>query len=98
MVSHGGQVILEVGAERRRQQEAEGWSLEHDDQHSVNGWVTLLTRYLGYAAHEAEQMDGDGYRKRLIQVAAITVAAIESYDRATEGQGYSGEHYLDWRR
>lgn len=86
-------VIEEIVQERERQQHTEGWTLEHDDRHSVAQWMMLLTRYLGRACEEAEIQNGDGYRRRLVQVAAIAAAAVESYDRATAL--YSPEHYLD---
>lgn len=95
---HTGRVLAEIGDERQRQQQAvhgtrafaqsvEAWSLEHDDQHTVNDWAALIGRYLGRAGDAAEVAGGDEYRRGLIKVAAITVAAIESLDRAREFAG-----------
>lgn len=35
LLAWGSQAVLDVAAERRRQLEAEGWTPEHDDQHSA---------------------------------------------------------------
>lgn len=76
-------VLAEVGNERLRQQDGEAYRLEHDDAHSVNDWIALVTRYIGRAADEADlYRNPEGYRRRLVQAAAIAVAAIESFDRA----------------
>jgi hypothetical protein len=55
---------------------------EHDDQHSREEWLNLLVRHLGLATD-----DGSGraaevrYRQQLLRVAALALAALESYDR-----------------
>lgn len=74
-------VLAAVRAERERQQAEEGWSPEHDDAHVVHDWVSLMVRYLGRAMDAAEEHNPDRYRARLVQVAAIAVAAAESLDR-----------------
>ena len=35
LLAWGSQAVLDVAAERRRQIEAEGWTPEHDDEHST---------------------------------------------------------------
>ena len=35
LLAWGSQAVLDVAAERRRQIEAEGWTPEHDDEHSA---------------------------------------------------------------
>lgn len=91
--AHTGRVVAQIEAERQRQREevhgtrataqlVESWSLEHDDQHTVNDWAALIARYLGRAGDAAEAGGADEYRRGLVKVAAITVAAIESLDRA----------------
>lgn len=79
-------VANEVVVERIRQREAESWSEDHDDLHTVNDWVALIVRYSGRAMDAAEMADVSMlyrpvYRRRLVQVAAIAVAAVESLDR-----------------
>lgn len=81
-------VLAEVGNERLRQQDGEAYRLVHDDAHSVNDWIALIARYVGRAADEADlHRNPDGYRRRLIQAAAIAVAAVESFDRAIASTG-----------
>lgn len=91
--THRNEILAEVASERHRQQDQKLWSQDHDDMHSVNDWAALITRYTGRALEAAEVARADAnderplagpmYRMRLIQVAAIALAAIESYDRAT---------------
>lgn len=38
-------IIEEIAAERRRQQDKEGWSLEHDDEHSDGSLAILAACY-----------------------------------------------------
>ncbi len=56
-----------------------------DDLHSLEGWVALLTRHVGLATAESPgQRDGDTtarFRKQMIRVAAVAVAAVEAIDR-----------------
>lgn len=94
-------VLDDVRSERERQQSVEGWTPQHDDVHSVSEWVTLITQYLGRgidAAMEAERYQEAGlsasyeaqvsmYRRRLVQVAALTIAAVESLDRLEVAHG-----------
>lgn len=95
--------LEDVIAERERQQWQEGWTREHDDQHSHGE----LAHAAGCYAHAAgEQADGtmpqptDGLipflwpfhwrwwkprdqRRNLVRAAALLLAAIEQFDRAT---------------
>lgn len=77
-------VLADIGSERSRQQAAKNWTLDHDDAHTVNDWIALLTRWQGRAMEAATGGDVAAYRQRLVQVGAITVAAIESLDRMTQ--------------
>lgn len=85
------QVFADVRAERNRQQAdphrgGEGYTLAHDDQHSVDEWAEHVTTYLT-SATDAAMLDTDEaraeYRRRMVQTAATTIAAIESFDRVT---------------
>ncbi|MFN6998899.1 MAG: hypothetical protein ACK4ST_02555 [Elioraea tepidiphila] len=91
-------VIDEIAAERRRQIEVEGWTLEHDDQHQ-SGELAAAAGI--YALYDVLPDDGlrdrliskcwpwDDYswkpkdrRRDLIRAAALIVAEIERLDRA----------------
>lgn len=50
-----GTVLQEVGAERRRQVEVEGWTAEHDDEHAPND---LLRAAIAYAWAQADSGSG----------------------------------------
>lgn len=76
-------VIEEVQAERERQDEQWGGP-DHDDEHSAEKWCDLVYEYLSRAWQTRHLQPSDGYRKRMVQVAALAVAAIESHDREIE--------------
>ena len=57
------------------------WSIEDDVLHSHCEWITILTQWLGKAGSSARGGDAPAFRKRLVQVAAICMAAIEALDR-----------------
>lgn len=67
----------EVNAERAKQDEQWGGS-KHDDAHELLDWVAYMEHQL-YRATTAET-DAE-WRERLIKVAALAVAAVESLDR-----------------
>ena len=58
------------------------WSVEDDVLHSDCEWVTILITWLGKAGSAARSGDKSTLRKRLVQVAAISMAAVEALDRA----------------
>lgn len=68
------QVINEVVAERRRQDEKWGGP-EHDDQHLTDDFFSLIDARITY------NMKISDSRKALIEIAALAVAAVESLDR-----------------
>jgi hypothetical protein len=76
-------ILSEVREERTRQQEELGYALDHDAGHNPADWVALLARYVGRAGDGGDVGDALAYRRRLVQVAAIAVAAVESLDRVT---------------
>ena len=88
-------VIDEIAAERKRQVEKEGWSLEHDDHHSTGDLARLATMYAIPGPHGriyeemvlawGEVPDWVKHKDRrsdLIRAAALIVAEIERLDRA----------------
>lgn len=68
-------ILQEIAAERKRQDEKYG--ARHDDQHDVIDWQAFIE----YQLDEAVMADADDARERFIKVAALAVAAVESYDR-----------------
>lgn len=69
-----------VAAERKRQDDKWGGAA-HDDQHSTASFVQLIEDYAGWARTMAGMNSPAKARNRLIQVAALAVAAVESIDR-----------------
>ncbi len=63
---------------RRRIYQDEKWGgPEHDDSETQENWQSYITEYAN-ATGRAEQYD---FRKRMIDVAALAIAAVESHDR-----------------
>ena len=74
-------VLKEVALERAIQDAKWG-----QQNHGVADWMLVLSEEFGEAAKEANEVrfrekSVYDYRKELIQVAAVAVAAIESLDR-----------------
>lgn len=70
-------VYDEIRAEREHQDAKWGGPM-HDDDHDEFDWLSYLDEHLGKArnAHETGT-----YRRQLVRVAALAVAAVESFDR-----------------
>lgn len=81
-------VYDEIKAERDRQ-DAE-WGTEHDDTHRCTDWEHLIPRY-SRRAFEERMLTGNhdlsGWRRRMIQVAALATAAVEWHDRREDARG-----------
>lgn len=85
-------ILSEVTAERQRQDGLWGGAA-HDDSHDLADWLVILARHVGLggwdgspedACHKTEatgKYDPARYRKQLVRVAAVAVAALESFDR-----------------
>jgi hypothetical protein len=75
------EVLQEIREERARQ-DAEWGGPEHDDQHTPGDWVHII---YGLTSQANPPGPGDlaGFRKKMVQVAATAVAAVESLDRCT---------------
>lgn len=65
-------------ASARARQIACGYGDEHDDEHSAEEMEQLIRHQLRKAAAETND---DGYRRRLVKVAACALAALLSWDR-----------------
>lgn len=85
-------ILAEVSAERDRQDGMFGGA-GHDDTHSATDWVSILVRHLGLAVDDGSPAgvclmtdhcagaDPVRYRRQMVRVAAIAVAAVETFDR-----------------
>jgi hypothetical protein len=96
-------VIGDITEERRRQIEVEGWTPEHDDEHSprkgrgeVGPLVEAAACYLFGSTGtldlswpwSRDWWKPKGRRRDLVRAAALIIAEIERIDRAhTEGGG-----------
>jgi len=71
------EIIRDIFAERNRQNEIWGGA-EHDNKHGLSDWI----RFIGHQVnHMAGLKPSDDPRERLVRVAALAVAAMESYLR-----------------
>lgn len=73
-------VLSEVAAERARQDEQWGGP-EHDDEHVPFEWNGFIGLQLDAADRATVKRDRAQWRERMIKIAALAVAAIESHDR-----------------
>ena len=83
----------------RTLQLAQGWTPQHDDWHSVSGWVSLLAERLGTIA-AADRFDGpltlaDDASREQCQQAAIQLAALAW---AMLAASYRGDLYASGER
>jgi hypothetical protein len=83
MILDGFRVLSEIADERRRQDELWGGSY-HDDEHGEYEWIDIIDHYVDQARF-ATRSPAKDYRTELVKVAALAVAAIESYDRKQKG-------------
>jgi hypothetical protein len=92
----------EIKSERLRQNEEWGGAV-HDDVHEPEKWVGFLRHQIRLADRAAcslatDEITGgeekaliDGYRERLIKIAAVAIAAAESLDRIMEKRAGSSD-------
>lgn len=85
-------IMAEICAERARQDELFGGPA-HDDRHSLEQWIVNLACHLGMASWDGtpedvcfmtqatRKYDPVRYRRELVRVAAVAVAALEAFDR-----------------
>ena len=87
-MSNRGVICAEL-MERREQQDVQYGGEQHDDAHVLNDWVVLVSRYATDAApnpvckHDLDYSPEDlaRFRHRMLDAAALAMAAIESLDR-----------------
>ena len=78
-------VLAEIASERQLQ-DAKWGGPRWDDSHSVNDWIAITARHLGLAGNDGDSdlLDDDQvrrYRKQMLRVSALALAAVESIDR-----------------
>jgi hypothetical protein len=76
--------VLEDVLEERISQDAQWGGPAHDDEHSVFEWYGFIEHQMELLAVEQQGHDVDDIptaRARLVKIAALAVAAIESLDR-----------------
>lgn len=73
----------QIAGERERQNDKWGGP-SHDLQHGPRDWAAFITEHLGKALSAKRPEE---YRRRMLQVAALSVAAIETLDRQQGGEG-----------
>lgn len=94
--THREKILSEIEAERRRQDELFGGA-DHDSKHSLAQWLVIIMTHVGLAGWDGSpddvclpneatrKYDPERYRKELIRVAAVAVAALEDFERKSEG-------------
>lgn len=89
-------VVLDLFAERDRQ-DAQWGGPDHDDTHTGSDWLIYIEHQRATAYQETLSDDGDsivdpeGYRQRMVKIAALAFAAIESLDRSHPRPAPGGE-------
>lgn len=77
----------------RMAQDALGYGPEHDDHHTSFEWVALIARHAGLGIEEgARGVDAVRFRRQMVRVAALAVAAVESLDRQAGREAVAGEY------
>lgn len=70
--------VLEEVAQERENQDAT-WGTKFDDQNNANDWVAYIAKQAGKAT--TFPFDATNFRQKMIEVAAMAVAAVETFDR-----------------
>lgn len=77
--SIGAQVIEDIAAERSAQ-DAQHGGRANDDRNSYYDWVKLICYQLDRGRYEQPVE----VRQRMVKIAALAIAALESYDRTAQ--------------
>ena len=75
-------IALNAVLKERDKQRAQ-WGAEHDKTHDVTDWHTILSVFLGKLGYETPLYQQTGFdkekaKKRLVQISAIALAAVEA--------------------
>lgn len=81
------QVLEDVLSERIRQVTQLGYSLEHDDAHTPQEFVTLCRTYVDEAGAKHAEGDLPGCRTEMVKAVSLLVAMVENLDRAEVSDG-----------
>ena len=76
-------IYEEISKERRRQDRTWGGN-RHDDDHEPHEWAGFINHQSLMGLKAIGSSDPDEYRRRMVNVAALAVAAIEAHDRMTK--------------
>jgi len=79
-------IIFDDILKERNRQISKWGGIEHDLGHNPRDWCSFIVRHLGRAQQAAEELRDDDYRKQMVRVGALVVAAIEVFD-ATGSEG-----------
>ncbi len=71
--------ILDEILDERKAQDKQWGGPKHDNQHFQNDWIALVTKHAGRAV--MWPLDRSKFRKQMVIVAALAIAAIEWEDR-----------------
>ncbi len=71
------EIFHQIESERKRQDEQWGGPA-HDDQHSADDWTGFITKQMDWAEITPDPCER---RERFLKIAALAIAAIESFDR-----------------
>ncbi|MGE4267136.1 MAG: hypothetical protein AB7F25_06850 [Deferribacterales bacterium] len=76
------EIVTAILQEREHQREK--WGDSHDDEHSCDDFCEIINLYnkKAYNLVGVESMDHDEYCRRMTQIAALAIAAIERVKRA----------------
>lgn len=73
-------VVDDIVHERWRQ-DIQWGGPEHDDQHDPADWLMFIQYQMSKGYSARENLDTADYRERLVKIAALAAAGIESLDR-----------------
>ncbi len=79
-------VYDQIALERKRQDEKWGGPAHDDTVQTTDAWCDDIIAYTTWAKQMARMKSPAEYRHRMMQVAALAVAACESYDRITNNE------------
>lgn len=68
---------LLILSERKRQLHEKGWSISHDAGHTPGDWSQIIQHEVGCLAHVVLNCGKMAYRRALVKIAAVCVAALE---------------------
>jgi len=81
MKSDTQRILTEILSERDRQREKWGGDFEDDIRKDPIDWASDIQAYATWAKQMMRMRSHEKYRKRMMQIAALAVAACESFDR-----------------